>query len=51
MIGVTFFGVFLPPVSYTVIRRLTAHRLEASKKAADSVLAPASSESGPAAAN
>jgi len=51
MIGVTLFGVFLTPVFYTVIRRLTAHRLEASKKAADSVLAPASSESDPAAAN
>jgi multidrug efflux pump subunit AcrB len=27
MIGVTFFGVFLTPVFYTVIRRLTGHRL------------------------
>jgi multidrug efflux pump len=26
MIGVTFFGVFLTPVFYTVIRRLTGHR-------------------------
>jgi multidrug efflux pump len=27
MIGVTFFGVFLTPVFYTVIRRLTGHHL------------------------
>jgi hypothetical protein len=27
MIGVTFFGVFLTRVFYTVIRRLTGHRL------------------------
>jgi len=27
MIGVTFFGVFFTPVFYTVIRRLTGHRL------------------------
>jgi multidrug efflux pump len=27
MIGVTFFGVFLTPVFYTLIRRLTGHRL------------------------
>jgi hypothetical protein len=26
MIGVTFFGVFLTPVFYTVIRRVTGHR-------------------------
>jgi HAE1 family hydrophobic/amphiphilic exporter-1 len=51
MIGVTFFGVFLTPVFYTVIRRLTAHRLEASKNASDSVLTPASRESDPVAAD
>jgi multidrug efflux pump len=37
MIGVTFFGVFLTPVFYTVIRRLTDRRLAPAEKAIRSV--------------
>jgi hydrophobe/amphiphile efflux-1 (HAE1) family protein len=37
MIGVTFFGVFLTPVFYTVIRRLTGHRLVSVEKPVRSI--------------
>jgi multidrug efflux pump subunit AcrB len=37
MIGVTFFGLFLTPVFYTVIRRLTGDRLVLIEKPARSV--------------
>jgi multidrug efflux pump len=37
MIGVTFFGVFLTPVFYTMIRRLTGDRLVPAEKPARSV--------------
>ena len=45
MIGVTLFGVFLTPVFYAVIRRVTAYRVEARKGGANSLAAPISSES------
>jgi Cu/Ag efflux pump CusA len=38
MIGVTFFGVFLTPVFYTVIRRLTGDRPVPAEKPARSIL-------------
>jgi hypothetical protein len=38
MIGVTFFGVFLTPVFYTVIRRLTRDRWVPTEKPARSIL-------------
>ena len=37
MIGVTFFGVFLTPVFYTVIRRATDRRVVATERPAGSV--------------
>jgi multidrug efflux pump len=44
MIGVTFFGVFLTPVFYTVIRRMTGSHLAAAEKPARAVPAPAAGE-------
>jgi AcrB/AcrD/AcrF family/Protein of unknown function (DUF1348) len=41
MIGVTFFGVFLTPVFYTVIRRLTDHRVVPAERPIRSVPAAA----------
>jgi hydrophobe/amphiphile efflux-1 (HAE1) family protein len=38
MIGVTFFGLFLTPVFYTVIRRLTGYRWVPTEKPARSIL-------------
>ena len=38
MIGVTFFGVFLTPVFYTVIRRLTGDRWVPAEKPARNIL-------------
>jgi HAE1 family hydrophobic/amphiphilic exporter-1 len=40
MIGVTFFGVFLTPVFYTLIRRLTGDRKEPSEAPAKTVTEP-----------
>src|ERR1700721_2566461 len=42
MIGVTFFGVFLTPVFYTVIRRVTGHRPVPAERPFRSVPASAS---------
>jgi len=38
MLGVTFFGVFLTPVFYTVIRRLTGYRIAPSERPVRSIL-------------
>jgi len=40
MLGVTFFGVFLTPVFYTVIRRLAGHRIAPAESPVRSVPAP-----------
>ncbi len=48
MIGVTFFGVFLTPVFYTVIRRATGHRLAPAERPARSVLASTAGGDRPA---
>lgn len=37
MLGVTFFGVFLTPVFYTVIRRLTGYRIAPAERPARSI--------------
>jgi hypothetical protein len=41
MLGVTFFGVFLTPVFYTVIRRLTGQRVVPVERPVRRVPAPA----------
>jgi hypothetical protein len=38
MIGVTFFGVFLTPVFYTAIRRLTGYRIAPAERPVRSIL-------------
>jgi multidrug efflux pump len=48
MIGVTFFGVFLTPVFYAVIRRLTGHRPVPAEKPVRSVPAFAADRDRPA---
>jgi multidrug efflux pump len=48
MIGVTFFGVFLTPVFYAVIRRLTGHRPVPAARPARSVPAFATDRDRPA---
>ncbi len=48
MIGVTFFGVFLTPVFYTVIRRLTGQRLVPLEKPSGRVPASTAGEDRPA---
>jgi Cu/Ag efflux pump CusA len=44
MIGVTFFGVFLTPVFYTVIRRATGRRLMPAERPARSAPTPGAGE-------
>jgi hydrophobe/amphiphile efflux-1 (HAE1) family protein len=48
MIGVTFFGLFLTPVFYTVIRRMTGYRLVPAARPVRSVSASVVGENGPA---
>jgi len=40
MLGVTFFGLFLTPVFYVVIRKLTARFKPTSQPAAETLLTP-----------